>query len=132
MKPTTIKTLYWVTTILFAILMLLDGYGGVSRQEAGQEVMRHLGYPMYVLTIFGIAKILGAIAIVQTKYPTLKEWAYAGFAINFIGAFASRILAGDGTGEIIAPLIGLAIMFVPYFLWKKYESVKKYLFTAKA
>jgi DoxX-like family len=129
MKPKTIRTLYWITTILFALFMLLDGYGGVSQQEAGQEVMKHLGYPMYVLVIFGIAKILGAIAIVQTKYRTIKEWAYAGFAINFIGAYASRALVEDGIGEILAPIIALGIMFIPYFFWKKYESIKNYLIT---
>lgn len=125
MKPKTIKSLYWIATIFIALLMLLDGYGGVSQQLAGQEVMKHLGYPMYVLIIFGIAKIMGAIAIVQTKYRTLKEWAYAGFAFNFIGASASRAFAGDGPGEIIFPLIALAILLIPYFLWKKYESEKK-------
>jgi DoxX-like protein len=124
MKEKKLKTLYWVATVFFAALMLLDGYGGVSQQEAGQEVMRHLGYPMYVLIIFGIAKILGAIAIIQTKYQTIKEWAYAGFAFNFIGAFASRALAGDGAAIITFPLIGLVIMLVPYFLWKKYEAIK--------
>ena len=126
MKDKKIRTFYWIATIFFALLMLMDGYGGVSQQEAGQEVMKHLGYPMYVLIIFGIAKILGAIAIIQTKYQTIKEWAYAGFAFNFIGAIASRALAGDGIAITIFPLIGLVIMFVPYFLWKKYEAVKAY------
>lgn len=124
MKPKTIKILYWIFTIFFALLMLLDGYGGVSMQQAGIDVLNHLGYPVYVMTIFGIAKILGAFAILQTKYQTIKEWAYAGFAFNFIGAFASRLLAGDGGGEMIAPLIALGIMFIPYFLWKKYEGIK--------
>jgi hypothetical protein len=130
MKPKTIKTLYWVSTIFIAIFMLLDGYGGVSQQEAGQVVMKHLGYPLYVLIIFGAAKILGALAIVQTKYRTIKEWAYAGFAFTFIGASESRALAGDGAGEIIFPLVALAILLIPYFLWKKYESIRNTLTTA--
>lgn len=118
MKPKTIKTLYWVFTILFALLMLLDGYGGVSRQAAGVEVMKHLGYPVYMLTIAGIAKIFGALAILQTRFQAIKEWAYAGFAINFIGAFASRAFVGDGVGELVAPIIVLGIMLIPYSLWK--------------
>jgi len=130
MKPKTIKTLYWVSTIFIAIFMLLDGFGGVTQQEAGQVVMKHLGYPLYVLIIFGAAKILGAIAIVQTKYRTLKEWAYAGFAFTFIGASASRALAGDGAGEIIFPLVALAILLIPYFLWRKYETIRNTLTTA--
>ena len=124
MKPKTVKILYWTFTIVFAVFLLLDGIGGVTQQQAGQDVMKHLGYPMYVLIIFGIAKILGVIAIVQTKFQTIKEWAYAGFAFNFIGAFASRAAVGDGAGETIFPLIMLGIMFIPYFLWKKYERIK--------
>jgi hypothetical protein len=126
MKPKTIKTLYWGFTIFFAMLMLMDGYGGLSRQEAGVEVMKHLGYPVYVLTIFGIAKVLGAIAILQNRYRTLKEWAYAGFTFNFIGAFLSRSFAGDHGAELVFPFIALAIMLVPYVLWKKHESVNQY------
>lgn len=102
--------------------MVMDGMGGVMRVEAGQEVMQHLGYPMYVLSIFGVAKILGAIAIVQTKFKTIKEWAYAGFTFNFIGAAASRAFMGDPAFEIMMPIIALGILFIPYFLWKKVEQ----------
>ncbi len=123
MKPKTIRIWYWTITITFALFMLMDGIGGITRQQAGQEVLKHLGYPMYALTIFGVAKILGAIAILQTKFYTIKEWAYAGFAFNFIGAAASRAFADNGFGLIIAPLIALAFMFVVYFFWKKYEKI---------
>jgi len=121
MKPKTIRIWYWTITIIFALFMLMDGIGGITRQQAGQEVLKHLGYPMYALTIFGFAKILGVMAILQTKFYTVKEWAYAGFAFNFIGAAASRAFAGDSFGLIVAPIVVLAFMFVAYFLWKKYE-----------
>lgn len=123
MKPKTIKILYWILTIFFALFMLMDGIGGITRQQAGQDVLKHLGYPMYVLSIFGIAKLLGVIAILQNKFKTIKEWAYAGFAFTFIGATASRAFAADGFGLIVAPLIALAFMFVAYFFWKRYEQV---------
>ncbi|WP_293307203.1 DoxX family protein [Pedobacter sp. UBA5917] len=114
-----LKTWYWIATIIFALMMIMDGFGGVTQQEAGKEVLKHLGYPMYLLIIVGIAKLLGAISILQNKYTTIKEWAYAGFAINFIGAFASRAFIGDGISLLIPPLVALCIMFIPYVLWKK-------------
>ena len=117
-----LKTWYWIATIIFALLMIMDGFGGVTQQEAGKEVLKHLGYPMYLLIIVGIAKLLGAVSILQNKYVAIKEWAYAGFAINFIGAFASRALVGDGISLLIPPIIGLIIMFIPYILWKKLTS----------
>ncbi|MEO5683519.1 MAG: DoxX family protein [Chitinophagaceae bacterium] len=123
MKPATIRIIYWVLTILFALMMLMDGIGGVTRQQAGVEVMQHLGYPLYVLSIFGIAKILGALAILQNKWKTIKEWAYAGFTFNFIGAMMSRAYAGDGIAIVVFPLIPIAILFAAYYFWKKFSAI---------
>lgn len=119
-----IKTYYLISTAIVGMLMFLDGFGGITRQQAGIDVMNHLGYPVYLLTIVGIAKILGTIALVQNRYKAIKEWAYAGFAINFYGAFMSRIFAGDTLFEIILPVIMLCILLVPYFLWKMYEKAR--------
>ncbi len=117
-----LKTWYWIATIIFALMMIMDGIGGITQQEAGKEVLKHLGYPMYLLIIVGIAKLLGAASILQNKFTAIKEWAYAGFAINFIGAFASRAFVGDGISLLIPPLVALVIMFIPYILWKKLTS----------
>lgn len=125
MKPKTIEITYWALIILFALAMLGDGIGGVTQQQAGKDIMVHLGYPMYVLIIFGTAKLLGVVAILQIKFKTIKEWAYAGFAFNFIGAFASRAFIGDGGLLLIMPLIILAFMFVVYYFWKKFDQVKE-------
>ena len=119
-KPLTIT--YWTLTGLFAAAMLMDGIAGIVQEKTGQEVMRHLGYPMYVLIIFGSAKILGVIALLQPKFKTIKEWAFAGFSFNFIGAFASRAFVGDETGLLIPPLVMLAVMFLTYFVWKRFEQ----------
>jgi len=117
-----LNTWYWIATIIFALMMIMDGVGGITQQEAGKEVLKHLGYPIYLLIIVGIAKLLGAASILQNKFKTIKEWAYAGFAINFIGAFASRAFVGDGVPLLIPPLVALVIMFIPYILWKKLAS----------
>lgn len=119
MKPRTIRILYWSTTLLFSSAMLMDGVAGVMREETGKEVMAHLGYPVYAMTIFGVAKILGAIALLQTRFRIIKEWAYAGFTINFIGAFASRAFVGDDVSLLIPPIVMLVVMLTTYFFWKK-------------
>ena len=119
MKPKTLKILYWVFTIFVALFMLMDGIGGLMQAEAGKEGLAHLGYPVYLMTIFGVAKLLGAVAILQNKFLVVKEWAYAGFAFTFMGAAASHALFGDGIGMTIAPLVGLVILALPYYFWKK-------------
>ncbi|MEP6903593.1 MAG: DoxX family protein [Actinomycetota bacterium] len=124
MKPRTAQIIYWIVTVLFALMMLLDGITGALREEGGKEALAYLGYPEYLLTILGIAKILGAIAVLQTVFRTIKEWAYAGFAFVFIGGFASHGFVGSGIGFLFLPILMLAVMFVSYFLWRKIESEK--------
>ena len=125
MKPKTIKVIYWIAVILFSLFMLFSGVLEVMQTQQAKEAIKHLGYPIYVNTIIGVAKILGVLAILQWKFQTLKEWAYAGFTIDFIGAGASIYFAGDGILMAFSVLIFLAVMFLTYFLWKKVERIKK-------
>lgn len=125
MKPRTTARLYWTLTILFCLLMLADGVAGLLLEKNGQEAMRQLGYPLYIMTITGAAKILGALALLQTKYRTLKEWAFAGFVIDFIGAAASVALAGMGAAGTIPALVMLGVVFGLYFLWKQYLAISR-------
>lgn len=115
MKPKTIRRSYWILTGLFAIVVA----GTAIPTEAGEEVMATLGYPAYLLDILLVAKILGAIALLQPKFKIIKEWAYAGFTIDFIGAAVSGIIATGSIEFIVVPLIYLVVMFASYYLWKK-------------
>jgi len=125
MKPKTIRIIYWIVTILFSLAMLFSGITEVLQIEQAKEVMKHLGYPIYVNMIIGTAKLLGVIAILQWKFKTIKEWAYAGFTIDIIGAAASILFAGDGILMALPTLPFLVVMFASYFLWKKMEQQKK-------
>ena len=119
-----LKIAYWTATIIFAFWLVLDGIGGIAQVQAGKEVIAHLGYPFYILTITGGAKILAAIAVVQNKFKTIKEWAYAGYAFDCIGASLSNVFIGSPLTAILLPLVFLAIMFIPYVLWKKYDRAR--------
>ena len=125
MKPKTIKIIYWIVTILFSLFMLFSGVSEIIQTEQAKEIMKHLGYPIYVNTIIGVAKILGALALLQWKFQTIKEWAYAGFTIDFIGASASMFFAGDGILMALSTIPFLVVMFISYFLCKKVEQIKK-------
>lgn len=117
-----IKIAYWAVTILFVLAMLQSGIVQLIQNEGSKEVMALLGYPMYVSTILGAAKILGVIALILRTFKTLKEWAYAGFAFDLIGASASGAFIGEIL-VVIVPLVYLAVMFLSYFLWKKTEQL---------
>src|SRR3989338_3415456 len=124
MKPKTLKVLYWAVTILFAVFMLFSGIAELMQTQQSIDVLAQLCYPAYLNIILGVAKVLGVIAILQRTYPTLKEWAYAGFTIDFIGAGTSLYFADQGILMASSVLIFLAVMFTSYFLGKKVDAMK--------
>jgi hypothetical protein len=71
------------------------------------------------MTIIGTAKLLGALALLVPVTPrTLRDWAYAGFVFNLLGAVASHVGAGDPIGDTLAPLMPLTILLASYALWR--------------
>lgn len=118
MKPKTARILYWSFTLPFALFMTFGGISEVIHHPSGQEIMRHLGYPEHVLTVLGIGKLLGAVALVQPWFRTVKEWAYAGFTFNLLGACVARYAAQDGFWLVASPLLFLGFMLVSYALWR--------------
>ncbi|MFT3795490.1 DoxX family protein [Flavobacterium sp.] len=114
-----IKTTYWILLILFSLMMLLDGISGILQVEDGKKAFDQLGYPYYLMTIVGISKLLGVAGLLQNKWKTLKEWAFSGFAFNFIGASASWLLSGGPIAFVVIPLVMLGFLFAIYTLWKK-------------
>ena len=123
MRPKTTRILYWIVTLLFVAGMFFSGISEVLQTESSKAVMVQLGYPIYLNYIIGIAKILGALALLQTFSPILKEWAYAGFMIDFIGAGASTYFAGGGLLYSLFPAIFIAVMLWSRSLWKKVYSI---------
>jgi uncharacterized membrane protein YphA (DoxX/SURF4 family) len=112
---------YWVTTGLVASSMLSGGVTHVLHVPASVEAFVHLGYPLHFVTLLGIWKILGALALLAPKLPRLKEWAYAGITFDLTGAaFAWAAVGGSdtlsNTGHIIVPLVGLALALTSWAL----------------
>ncbi|KKC47768.1 hypothetical protein VE23_12685 [Paenibacillus sp. D9] len=112
----TITSAYWITTILGAGLLFIGGLLFITHGEQQVAEMKHLGYPVYFLIFLGVGRILGAITIVIPRFPRLKEWAYAGFVFDLIGASASHTLASDGPVQIASPLIFLALVITSWAL----------------
>lgn len=54
--------------------------------------------------------------MLQNRLPTLREWAYAGFTIDLIGATASHVFAGDPVGASMVPALFLIPLGVSYVL----------------
>ena len=102
---------YWVITIIVALELLVGGVADLIHGPillfAGDPaalVDAQLGYPLYLGTILGVWKLLGAIALLAPRFPRLKEWAYAGIFFEMTGAAASWAARGGGLGDLIWPL----------------------------
>jgi uncharacterized membrane protein YphA (DoxX/SURF4 family) len=111
----TNKIIYWISTIWLALGMTSTGIVQLSKQQAGVEAVTRLGYPAYLLTILGVWKILGVVAVLIPKFPLLKEWAYAGFFFAMSGAVISHIVSGDAMNEIFPPLLLLILTVVSWY-----------------
>jgi hypothetical protein len=114
---------YWVATPLIAVETFVGGITDLVHRGtelvAGPPVVgvvTHLGYPVYILTILGIWRLLGAIVIVVPGLPRLKEWAYAGVFFELTGAAASYVLHGEIASDLAAPLILAALAMISWAL----------------
>src|SRR5215813_10532862 len=113
------KIIYWIATIWLALGMAATGLVQLSQAKAGQggaDMITHLGYPVYLLTILGVWKILGVVAILIPRFPLLKEWAYAGFFFIMSGAVLSHIAVGDPLKEIFPASLLLVLTVVSWYL----------------
>lgn len=110
--------LAWIPTGIFSALMGASGVMYVAHAKFAVDAFRELGYPPYFLTMLGLAKIAGVAALLVPRFPTLREWAYAGFTFDLVAAAISHA-ASDGPLESIPPLVALAAMFASYFLRRR-------------
>ena len=113
------KIIYWVATIWLSLGMISTGVVQLIKLKEETEMMAHLGYPLYFLTLLGVWKILGVIAILIPKFPTLKEWAYAGFFFAMSGAIVSHLAVGDGALELFGPALLIILTLTSWHLNRK-------------
>lgn len=125
---------YWICTALVALSFLSGGAANLFRSPQAVGGMVRLGYPLHFLTLLGIWKILGALAILAPGLARLKEWAYAGMIFDLTGAAVAHAAVGDSdawqgnTGHIIIPLVLAALVLASWAL--RPESRKLALFPA--
>ncbi len=112
------KIIYWFVTIWLALGMVSTGIVQLIRSKDGQggvDMITHLGYPVYLLTLLGVCKILGVVAVLIPKFPLLKEWAYAGFFFVMIGAIFSHIASNDSLSTIFPALLLLILTMLSWY-----------------
>jgi hypothetical protein len=116
------KIIYWISTIWLSLGMISTGLLQLFKAKAegavsppGVDGIVHLGYPVYLLTILGVSKLLGVVAILIPKFPLLKEWAYSGFFFMMIGAIYSHIAVGDPGNELFPSILLLVLTIISWY-----------------
>ncbi|WP_295794629.1 DoxX family protein [Mucilaginibacter sp.] len=106
------KTLwYWIITIILSFCIFSGGLAQAMQVKGVVQGFKPLGYPIYFISLIGVWKMLGIIAILIPGFKLLKERAYAGIFFVMSGAVISHIASSDVSVQIIAPFV-LAIFTV--------------------
>ena len=107
---------YWAVTGFLSFGMLLGGSGQLYRASFNVDGIVHLGFPIYLLTIIGLWKILAVVAILIPKYLLLKEWAYSGLFFLLSGGVVSHFASGDGILEALPVFMFMCLTVISWFL----------------
>jgi len=109
------KIIYWTATIFLSLGMTAGGVQQMLQIGGYNEIVSSLGYPLYLLSILGVWKLLGVVAILIPKFPLLKEWAYAGFFFAMSGAFISHLVVGQAFSEAVPSLTLLIVTVLSWY-----------------
>lgn len=109
------KIIYWISTLWLALGMTSTGIVQLIQMDEEVAKMSQLGYPLYFLTIIGVWKLLGVVAVLAPKFPLVKEWAYAGFFFTMSGALFSHFASGDPAIEYFGPGLLLTLTVVSWY-----------------
>jgi len=105
------KIIYWTATGLVAAGMTMSAFMYLSNNPELMNSFEALGIPKYLVIVLGVAKLLGAFALIAPVWDKLKEWAYAGFTFVFLGAVWTHVSTGT---PWVAPLVALLILMTSY------------------
>ena len=105
--PRALKSLsvYWLTTMYVVGTSFLGGVAAILHSGPLVDEVLRLGYPPHFVTLLGVWKVLGAIALAIPRRPVLKEWAYAGMFIDVTAAMVAYASVGDGVSSQIGPFV---------------------------
>ena len=115
----TKKIIYWIATLWLALGMTATAIGQLFKWKEGQgavDSITQLGYPVYLLTVLSVWKLLGVLAVLIPKFALLKEWAYAGFFFAMSGAIFSHLAVGDSVVPALPALLLLVLTVVSWYL----------------
>jgi hypothetical protein len=116
--PKAKTIVYWLFAVLFCLQMSFTAYAQLRLPQVA-EAFTHLGFPAYFRVELSWAKLLGVVLLLVPVPARLKEWAYAGFAINIASALIAHLSLGDGPAAW-GPAAATGVLWgLSYFFWRR-------------
>jgi hypothetical protein len=113
---------YWIATALFCLEMSFTAWYMLAVLPAGAQAIARLGFPPYFRIELACAKLIGVLLLLVPVPPRLKEWAYAGFAINLASALIAHLSMGDGPDALVPSGVTSLLWAISYLLWRRRQS----------
>ncbi len=114
---------FWVFTVLFCLEMSFTAYYELSSPGVGQNFAR-LGFSNHAFHVeLSVGKVLGVLALLVPMVPArVKEWAYAGFAINLFSALIAHLSKGDRLAAVVPSAATSVLWALSYFFWRRLQA----------
>jgi len=119
--PKATTAAYWIVTALFCLQMTFTAYAQLRLPQVA-EAFAHLGFPAYFRVELSGAKLLGVVLLLAPVPARLKEWAYAGFAIDLASALIAHLSVGDGPEAWGWAAATGVLWALSYVLWRRLTS----------
>ena len=112
---------FWVVTALFCLQMAFTAYAQLMLPQVS-DAFTHLGFHGYFRVEVSWAKLVGVLVLLAPAPARLKEWAYAGFAIDLGSAIIAHLAVGDGPEAWGWAAATGVLWALSYFLWRRIQE----------
>jgi len=124
--PKAMTIAYWIVTAIFCLEMSFTAWYELLPQ--GAQAFARLGFHSgYFRMELSLAKLIGAAALLIPLRPArvniwIKEWAYAGFAINLVSAIVAHLSIRDIPQAFAPSTITSVLWALSYFFWRRMQA----------
>jgi hypothetical protein len=121
--PTGVIAGFWIFTALFCLEMSFTAYYELLRLPEAAQAFTRLGFASNAFRVeLSWAKVAGVIALLVPMVPArLKEWAYAGFAINLVSALIAHSSINDRPAAFVPSAMTSVLWGLSYYFWQRMQ-----------
>ena len=120
---------FWIFTALFCLEMTFTAYYELLRLPEAAQAFSRLGFSAASFRVeLSWAMVAGVAALLIPMFPArgaiyvIKEWAYAGFAINLVSALIAHLSISDRPAALVPSATTSVLWGLSYFFWRRLQT----------